>query len=257
MGRVFITGDTHGRYDFLKLKQYKWPQGISKDDYLIIAGDFGGVWGGIIDLVKLEKEQGCYLGADKNPTLDKDAYTLLEYQHLPCTVLFIDGNHENFDALKKYKVEEWNGGKVQFIRPDIIHLMRGQCYTLFGKKFFTMGGATSVDKWYRKEHISWWKEELPTKEECDIALDTLDKNDWSVDYVITHAAPNKILSQIDATFEHDMITNFLFTIDMDLKFKDWYFGHYHIDEDFSKNDKDDEPIKYHCLYDRIIELDMK
>lgn len=29
----------------------------------------------------------------------------------PFTTLFVDGNHENFDLLNAYPVENWHGGK--------------------------------------------------------------------------------------------------------------------------------------------------
>jgi hypothetical protein len=63
----------------------------------------------------------------------------------PFTTLFGSGNHENFDLLAEYPVEDWHGGKVQRIRPSVIHLMRGQVYSIQGKTFFTMGGASSHD----------------------------------------------------------------------------------------------------------------
>lgn len=74
------------------------------------------------------------------------------------TTLFIDGNHENFDLLKRYEVVEWHGGKVQFINDSIIHLMRGQVYEIDRKTIFTMGGGTSIDKQFRKPGKSWWPE---------------------------------------------------------------------------------------------------
>lgn len=49
------------------------------------------------------------------------------------------------DSLAEYPVSEWNGGKVQFIRPNVIHLTRGQIYNIDGSTFFTMGGARSHD----------------------------------------------------------------------------------------------------------------
>ena len=63
---------------------------------------------------------------------------------------------------------------------------------------------------------------------------------------LIRAAPDNILYRINPTFQHDFITNFLFTIDKDLKFKHWYFGHYHIDKEI-----DD---KHTCLYNKIIEI---
>ncbi|MBR1854730.1 MAG: hypothetical protein IJ794_16560 [Lachnospiraceae bacterium] len=46
MNRIFVTGDTHGDMDIRKLNQRNFPaqRELTKEDYLIIAGDFGNVW---------------------------------------------------------------------------------------------------------------------------------------------------------------------------------------------------------------------
>lgn len=46
MSRLFVTGDTHGDYDIAKLNTHNFStqEELSKDDYFIIAGDFGCVW---------------------------------------------------------------------------------------------------------------------------------------------------------------------------------------------------------------------
>ena len=42
---IYVTGDTHGQIDFYKLRVFAEEHpGLTKDDYVIIAGDFGGVW---------------------------------------------------------------------------------------------------------------------------------------------------------------------------------------------------------------------
>lgn len=135
---IYVTGDTHRNLDTLKLGLFadKIPQ-LTKDDYVIICGDFGGVW------------------AER--TLEDD---LKIFENLPFTVLFVDGNHENFWLLNSYPVTEWHGGKVHIIKPDIIHLMRGQVFELEGNTIFTFGGATSVDKAFRVEGESWWAKEM-------------------------------------------------------------------------------------------------
>ena len=116
---VFATGDTHG--NFLRFRPENFPEqkNMTKSDYVIICGDFGGVWDGS----------------------RKERQTLDWLESLPFTVLFVSGNHENFDLLKKLPVEEWHGGKVQFIRPHVIHLLRGQVFEIEGYTFFTMGGG--------------------------------------------------------------------------------------------------------------------
>lgn len=66
-------------------------------------------------------------------------------------MLFIDGNHENFDKLYSYPVETWYGGKVHKI---VIHLMRGEVYSIEGSSIFVMDGGYSIDKYRRTEGIS-------------------------------------------------------------------------------------------------------
>ena len=70
---------------------------------------------------------------------------LKELDELPFTVLFVSGNHENYDLLEAFPITEWHGGKVQLIFDSVIHLMRGQVYEIQSKKFFTFGGASSHD----------------------------------------------------------------------------------------------------------------
>ncbi len=45
---------------------------------------------------------------------------------LPYTILFLDGNHECFHEIFAYPEEMWNGGRIRRIRPNALHLMRGQ-----------------------------------------------------------------------------------------------------------------------------------
>ena len=47
--------------------------------------------------------------------------------------------------LAELPAEQWEGGKVHFIRENVIHLMRGQMYRIQGKDFFVFGGARSHD----------------------------------------------------------------------------------------------------------------
>lgn len=120
---IFITGDTHGDFSRFENTIFYEQVGLTKKDCVMITGDFGGIWDG---------------SAEEQRQLD-----WLEKK--PFTTLFVSGNHENFDLLAEYPVEEWNGGRVQKIRPSVIHLMRGQVYSIQGKTFFTMGGASSHD----------------------------------------------------------------------------------------------------------------
>ena len=162
----------------------------------------------------------------------RDEIQLVLLEDLPFTIAFVDGNHENFTALSKYPVGEWNGGKVQFLRPHVIHLMRGQIFTLEGRTFFTMGGASSHDvedgildpasegyherllrlliegkRQYRILGQSWWPEELPSEEEYAEARRNLDAYGWTVDYIITHSPPSSLAERLDR--QRDELTDFL------------------------------------------------
>ena len=232
----YITGDTHGMVDWEKLNTRKLPDQKHMNpgrDYLIIAGDFGGIWDGS----------------------NQDEYIIKTYNKRNFTTLFIDGNHENHDLLDKYPVEEWNGGKIHRISDRVIHLMRGQVFDIDGIKFFTMGGAESTDKQYRKEGESWWAREMPSDEEYEEALRNLKKVNFEVDIVLTHCAPEGYIGKnISAVYNSDLsrvlathmagvvdrsgnkLTRFLDELitERGLKFKHWYFGHYHRDIDWDK-----------------------
>ena len=120
---IYVTGDLHGNGLRFQPQYFPEQSEMTKNDYMIACGDFGCVWNG---------------DKSDDPQLDR-------LEGLPFTVLFVDGNHENFDALKEYPVEQWHGGMVHKIRPHVIHLMRGQAFKLQGCTFFTMGGAQSHD----------------------------------------------------------------------------------------------------------------
>lgn len=219
-GRIFVTGDLHGGHDIRKLASNSFNKnnelGLTKNDYLIVTGDFGLLW---------YKEGSEY---DK-----RDRYWLDWLEEKPWTTLFVDGNHENFPRLNSYQIMQWNGGKIHEIRESIIHLMRGQVFKLHGKKFFTMGGAYSHDIEYRTEGKSWWREEVPSFCEREEALINLAAHDWKVDYVITHDAPTIIANRLIYTPDRsvDDFTDWLEEVANKLEFNQWFFGHHHQDRE--------------------------
>lgn len=223
---IYVTGDTHADIDIGKLSTKRFPQqkGLSKEDYLIVCGDFGLVWDGSNSELWWRK------------WLSSKSFT----------TLWIDGNHENFDVLHEIPLQNKFGGSVREIAPDIYHLDRGQVLTIDGKKIFVMGGARSHDREHRTEHISWWEQEMPSTEEMNRAIDALDRYKWSVDYVLTHCAPRSVQSMIAMWYENDPLVSFLERVRVDLQFKRWYFGHYHIDRQLNE--------QFVALYDRVVPL---
>ena len=248
--------DCHG--DFTKLSTDNFPQGknLTKEDYVIILGDCGLIWS--------QKE-------DKN-----EIYWKNWLENKPWTTLFIAGNHCNFDRLEQYPIEEWNGGRVSFLRPSIIYLQYGEIFDIAGKKILALGKAASHDTqhgiidpadyttreemkqacrnlekehggWqfamYRIKGESWWPQEIPTSAERIHALNNLKKVNNKVDFILTHEAPASVINWI-SVFPPTEYSRWLErNIRYCVEYKHWYFGHYHLNKDI--NDKET------CLYEQI------
>ena len=258
MNRIFVTGDTHRNIDVNKLSEYNFPQQkeLDKTDYLIIAGDFGGIWyGNEQDLESINIPNGYMIpeSCKRDYLFGTDDIVLGSYEKKNYTTLFIDGNHENHKLINTYPVEEWNGGLVHRIRPTVIHLMRGQVYEIGGHTIFTMGGATSVDRAYRVPDVSWWEEELPSEEEYHIAEENLKRYDYHVDYLITHCCSIPQLQRLTIHNRSingiimDTLTEFLGELEYKLTYKQWFYGHHHMDVQV-----DD---LHRCLYQDVVEIE--
>ena len=220
---IFVTGDLHGSIDIRKLLDNHITTQMTEDDYLIICGDFGLVWN--------------YKKEDR-----KERKWLKWLEERPWTTVFADGNHECFPRLNKFPVKEWHGGKVHEIRPKILHLMRGEVFDIDGKKIFAMGGAASHDRGPAVGDTKavqgkfWWPEEMPNAEEMENGRRNLEKNDWKVDYVITHCLPTTFQSIVKRDkYKADAMTDYLEEIYNKITFTYWYSGHYHYDLDVTNN----------------------
>lgn len=230
---IFVTGDCHSDFDRFSKSIFPEQEEMTKEDYVIICGDFGGVW-------------------NKDKESARETWWMDWLEEKPFTTLFVDGNHENFDRLYSYPVEEWHGGKVHKIRPSVIHLMRGQVFTIEGKKIFTFGGASSHDisggilepedpdfkqkkkeldrGWepYRINHVSWWAQELPTVDEMEEGRKNLEANGNEVDFIVSHCCSSSTQVFLGGgLFRPDYLTDYFEGIRQQVKFKKWFFGHYH------------------------------
>lgn len=213
---ILITGDTHAL-------QERWVKEIepyiNKGDYLIVAGDFGfGFW------------DGPYWS--ENMFFDHIAEQ--EY-----TILFVDGNHEHFDKLYSYEESIWNGGKVHFIRHNLIHLCRGEYYQIEDVSLFVMGGGFSLDYARRTPGKTWFSQEMPCEEEYSRAEANLLSHGNKVDYIVTHTCPTESVYYMATlggygilkdVIEERPLTDFLQRIMNCVDYKMHYFGHFHIDQ---------------------------
>lgn len=249
---IYITGDCHGDWTKFSTKAFPEQKEMSREDFIIVCGDFG-------------------LWHDTN----SERYWLDWLAEKPFTVLFVDGNHENFDRLysDEFDIVDFHGGKSHKIRENVFHLMRGYVFSLCDKKIFAFGGARSHDisdgildpadyenddmfkviyhryqkenKAFRVNHISWWEQEMPSKEEMDFALKTLEENNNEVDFIVSHCCPTEIQVQVGGE-GYDKLTSFFSEISHKVKFAKWFFGHYHDDRQIS--------IEFVLLYDQIIRI---
>ena len=249
---IYITGDCHSDFRRFSTKIFTEQKEMSKDDYVIICGDFGGVW-------------------DKDRESSREKYNLDWLDSKSFTTLFIDGNHENFDRLDAFPVEEWHDGKVHKIRNSVIHLMRGQIYEIQGKSFFVFGGASSHDidggilelddpdfhrrkkrlnrEWipYRINHVSWWEQEIASDAEMLEGVMNLQKHGNEVDYIITHCCATSIQALLSlGGYEPDKQTDYLEKIRQQVQYKKWFFGHYHDNKQVTADDL--------LLYEQIVRI---
>lgn len=216
---IWITGDTHGGIDMHKLSRKALKSAgikLGESDFLMILGDFGFPF---FDS-EVSKPGGEY------------HYWMKWFRERKYTVLWIDGNHENFGFWEKQPITERFGGRVQVHpeAPNVLHLMRGEIYEIEGKTFFAFGGAVSHDKSYRKPNISWWAQEEASPEEMKNAEQNLKARDFKVDYILTHTPPRAVLSEAPGlTYIKDKTADFLDEVMTLTEYKMWFCGHIHRD----------------------------
>ena len=218
--KIILTGDTHAdvsRILFIDDNE------MTKDDVVIILGDFGVIW-------------------KENDSMTKKVLQMLGEKKF--TTAFLDGNHENFIEIARLEKKAfWNEGKVGILPHGIIHLLRGEIYNINGKIIGVCGGANSVDLWHRTEGVSWWREEEITDKDVSNFEANLKGN--KIDIMLSHDAPASLipLVKLFSGINDGEISNSqkqLEKINQIADIDKWYFGHWHI------NKKIDD--KFECLY---------
>lgn len=234
---IIITGDNHGSIEkFIGLNHIL---GKDANKYVtIVCGDWGLVYYPERVPYFYQQMQFKQMLAEMN---DMIYFVVL-------------GNHENYDILNSYPEKEAFGNKVlcdpNF--PNIVYAKRGEIYTICGKNFWCFGGGYSIDVNMRQPNLSWWEQELPTKEEKEYGLKNLKDNIDKIDYIVTHTCPQnfiietKIITMTKINRELEEFLQEVFDISWD-KIKKWYCGHFHIDKKSMCN-------KIHFLYNSFAEI---
>lgn len=223
------VSDTHGNV-LLRLEKikYLYPDFIPNETAVIILGDAG---------INFYLNKSEY---NKKKRIAAAGYSLY----------LVRGNHEERPQNLGMGLE-WDKnvqGPVYYESdfPNIRYLQDGGEYTINNHSTLVIGGAYSVDKWYRlsdrpedtTEWTGWFKDEqLTLKEKINILEKVQGKH---YDLVLTHTCPfsweylikylflgNIDQSKIDKSMEH-----FLDDVIDNITYDYYYFGHYHDDQNF-------------------------
>jgi len=221
---ILFSGDFHanarGEMDSISentlLEKYKEPL-YKKINYHVILGDAGFLWPG-------------------NEVAEALIYSELAKRPFP--VLCIVGNHDPVLGLSDLpEVDMGIGEKVIIInkeKPFIAYFKRGKIYNIENHKFLVLGGALSIDKFFRTPGLSWWKQEYWSDDEKNAVSRLLEKEN-NFDYVLSHTGPsriNKAVNNVDIAYipkKRDEVSALNEIIDGKITCKRWFCGHWHKD----------------------------
>ena len=217
---IYITGDKHA--DFREVFYFCYANETTLDDILIVLGDAG------INYYANEKDNML-----KN--------SLLQY---PITFFCIHGNHEERpENIKTYKTKKFHNGIVYYEEdyPNILFAKDGEIYDFNNHKVLVIGGAYSVDKYFRLAHgYNWYESEQLNDKTKKYVLDVLKKSDNKIDIILSHTCPYKYLPRemflngIDQSTVDNSTEYFLEEIEENIDYNLWYCGHYHTDKEIDK-----------------------
>jgi len=202
------------------------------ENYVIVLGDFGLLWD--------EKNSKRWVG-----------YLTRWLKQKPFKVLFVAGNHENYDMLEALPIADFKGGKVGVVSSQIMWLKHGYVFDFDGKKVGVFGGASSIDRGHRTEGKTWWKQEIPTIQDMQLFVDNLDAVGGQIDFLLTHTtASDELPYFIYSNYKlFDDVTRFIMFIKDQYVIKEQHlFGHFHTNKSISL-------FKSTCLYTKILNLD--
>ena len=222
---IYITGDMHG--DVNQMRQVMDKITVKPENTLIVLGDFGGNY-----------------YCNKKDNYFKDAIS--EYN---IKIFTIRGNHDANPVKVCHSIEEYdNIGEVDDHYPNIFYARNGLQYNINNFSFLVLGGAYSVDKWYRLEKgYQWFIDEQPNDEEKEKIYNELPQK---VDVILSHTCPypnipkHLFLKNINQNTVDNSMEIFLSKVKNKVQYGNWFFGHYHANEQIEDN--------MYMLYDGII-----
>jgi predicted phosphodiesterase len=217
---IIYAGDTHGYASaFQKIDKKAIREGCK---IIVQVGDCGVLWAKDHEAEKYfdgRSRRGAHVsGIGTVPPED-------------CPVWYTcGGNHDNYTAFNQ-KWEESGRTDVYELAPGCFGVRRGSVVSLAGQSHLFFGGAFSIDKMYRKEGVSWWPEEIPSKEEFDRFFDSL--NDFCPAVVVSHDVPARVgpnSHHYGEQWRNEVVPKNLENALANSEWHPelWFFGHHHI-----------------------------
>lgn len=216
--RYLVTGDIHGNVKTLiaRLKDYK-----PEETAVILLGDVG-------------------LNYGRNQHYPAQDRIFKEHlQNSGFTFYCLRGNHEerpqNVPGITiEYDGEVNNDVYLEYDFPNIRYLMDGKIYVFNGYSCLALGGAYSVDKYWRLANgRKWFPEEQLTKKEQQEILDNV--RGLRVDFILSHTCPfdymprDLFLSVVDQNTVDNNMELWLNRIACEVNWFIWLWGHFHDD----------------------------
>ena len=220
--RWFITGDCHGDFSRFYMVQQAIPENETWG--VIILGDCS---------------VNYWLSNRDNNVKDS-----LRNKHPNIIFYLVRGNHEtrpeNLKNIKTLQDDNIKGEVYTQDRwPNIRYLIDGNEYDINDKHCLVIGGAYSVDKWYRLErkaygqYAGWFEDEQLNQEERDTILQKCRGRHY--DAILAHTCPIRyqprdlFLSCIDQSKVDNSMELWLEEVIEACDYDAFLFGHYHDD----------------------------
>ena len=221
--KFIITGDTHGQVDTRLGNIARNVEYEKEQTAVIILGDAG------VNFYCNKSEK------KKKHQLSKHGMR----------VYCVRGNHEERPENLDYEVawDEDVHGNV-YMDPDnanIRYFMDGGEYNINGHSVLTIGGAYSVDKYWRLQRAAaagqsfsgWFKDEQLTPDEMEAIGNKVANKDF--DFVFTHTCPfsweptDLFLGCVDQSTVETGMELWMDELRKHIGFGVWCFGHFHAD----------------------------
>lgn len=216
INRFLITGDCHR--EFSRFKNYSKDIQNDPNTAIIILGDAGINW-----------------------TLDEHDNQLKNFlsQRYKFRIYCVRGNHEarpqTLSTMQLIYDEDVDGEVyMESAWPNIRYFKDWGIYTIGDLKVAVIGGAYSVDKWYRLECGGIWFENEQLSD-VEMLAATIELRDEEVDAIFTHTCPicweptDLFLSSINQSKVDKSMELFLEEIAREIDWQYWFFGHFHAD----------------------------